>query len=54
MGIEKLNKKIPLPRPAPQVLLPPKQKYFHLLTVEVALGELAGVAEQREDQPGKC
>ena len=54
MGIEKLSKKIPLPRPAPEVLLPPKKylyiqyRYFYLFTVEVALGELAGVAGEEK------
>ena len=53
MGIEKKNKKIPLPRPAPQVL-PLLQAEVLLLKVEVALGEPAGVARRREDQPCKC
>ena len=60
MGIEKKNKKIPLPRPAPQVLpLLQAEALLHivevlLLKVEVALGEPAGVAGRREDHPCKC
>ena len=60
MGIEKKKIIISLPRPAPQVL-PPLQAeaLLHivkvlLLKVEAALGEPAGVAGRREDQPCKC
>jgi hypothetical protein len=53
MGIEKKNKKNTSTRPAPQVL-PLLQAEALLLKVEVALGEPAGVAGRREDQPCKC
>jgi hypothetical protein len=61
MGIEKKNKKNPpYPGRLPKYYLYFKQKYFYyivevlLLEVEVALGEPAGVARRREDQPCKC
>ena len=60
MGIEKKTKKNSLPRPAPQVLpLLQAEALLHivkvlLLKVEASLGEPAGVAGRREDQPCKC
>ena len=61
MGIEKLNKKNP-PTPASSPSATSTQvevlvyiyKYFYVFTVEVALGELARVAERREEQSSKC
>ena len=56
MGIEKLNKKNP-PTPASSPSATSTQveeylyiwyKYFYLFTVEVALGELAGVAGEEK------
>ena len=60
MGIEKLNKKNPpTPASSPSATSTLVEVLLHilevlLLTVEVALGELAGVAGRREDQPCKC
>jgi hypothetical protein len=58
--LEKKIKKFPYPGRLPKYYLYFKQKYFYYivkvlpLKVEVALGEPAGVAGRREDQPCKC
>jgi hypothetical protein len=61
MGIEKKNKKnSPTPAGSPSATSTSSRStstiYWEvlLLKVEVALGEPAGVAGRREDQPSKC